>query len=127
MPGIRLERNLEIQSATSGASLTYQTVLNYLMLHGFLSPATLDLFRSLDGIESLDLRETFKACSLLLPPGFQVELLQGISFDTVSQAKAYRILQCWLVQTVFTISSNSILSALLWRIRTFVGSALEDC
>ena len=81
MPGIRLERNLEVQTVTSGVPLTYQMVLNYLTAHGFLSPASLDLFRSLDGIESLDLRETLKSCSLLLPTDFRVELLQGISLN----------------------------------------------
>lgn len=121
MPGIRLERNLEVQ--TSGVFLTYQMVLNYLMVHGFLSAPTLDLFRGLDGIKALDLRETLKACSLLLPSEFRVELLQGIFIDALNLATAHRILQCSLVQTVFPISSTSISLALIWRIKISVGSA----
>lgn len=94
MPGIRLERNIETLCARNGTRPTFQTVLDYLAQHGLLSPATLNLFRGLDGVETLDLRETLKSCSLLLPPEFRLELLQGERVSAYFQS-AYSIMMMY--------------------------------
>lgn len=79
MPGIRLERNMDTLVERSGATLSYQRVLDYLMQNGLLASTVLELFRSLEGITNLDLRESLKGCALLQPLDFRTKLFQGFA------------------------------------------------
>lgn len=77
MPGIRIERNIDIYTEGRGVEPSFQRVLDYLMQRGLLSPVSLELFRSLEGIHVLNLGETLKGGSLLLSPSFTTSLFQG--------------------------------------------------
>lgn len=69
--------NLGKLYAGRGDEMTYQTVLDYLAHCGHLSAESLDFFRGLDGICSLDLRESLKDSALPAPPSFTKSVLSG--------------------------------------------------
>lgn len=83
MPGIRIEKNIDISTEGRGIEPSFQRVLDYLMQRGLLSPVSLELFRSLEGIIVLNLGETLKGGSLLLSPSFTTSLLQGDAIASV--------------------------------------------
>lgn len=93
MPGIRIEKNLVISAEGSGIEPSFQRVLDYLMQRGLLSPVSLELFRSLEGVTVLNLRETLKGGSLLLSPGFTTGLLQGDAIVEI-HAEVARLIRC---------------------------------
>lgn len=81
LPGARLKKNLDLSSQVFGRStLSFQTVLDYLTEHGLLTAASLERFRSLKGIEILDLTESLKSEGFLGLHNSRAELLKGFSF-----------------------------------------------
>ncbi|KAF8322570.1 hypothetical protein DL93DRAFT_1023787 [Clavulina sp. PMI_390] len=93
MPSIRLKKNLARVRDTGASSspLTFQRVLQYLMQRGLLSPALLELFRGLEGVVELNLRESLRSSRVLVPTAFKTSLLQVFSrpnsFRTLTKLK----------------------------------------
>jgi hypothetical protein len=78
LPGIRLKKNLDLLYAGVGNRITFQTLLDYLSQLGQISSASLDLFRALDDVTTLDLRESLSACALVAPISDTKEVLAGM-------------------------------------------------
>lgn len=79
LPGIRLKKNLDLLYAGIGNKITFQTLLDYLAQLGQISSASLNLFRALDDVTNLDLRESLNACALVAPMLDTKEVLAGMS------------------------------------------------
>jgi hypothetical protein len=79
LPGIRLKKNLDLLYAGVGNKITFQTLLDYLAQLGQISSASLDLFRALDDVTNLDLRESLSACALVAPMLDTKDVLAGMS------------------------------------------------